>query len=148
MHSRHIRYISRLVFSLYDESHLSLDACSYHFSFLLNVHALGSCPAKAMLPWTNMGVCLEGKDLVLKLADGAGLLEAKALGGLLQATNHRRRTAEQDLDVVRRCRQPFLQEVSSLTRTCQAPGRRLTVIMSAVTYPTPPVQPSGGLSRT
>lgn len=43
---------------------------------------------------------LEGKDLILELADGAGLLESETLGGLLQSTNHRRRATEENLDIV------------------------------------------------
>lgn len=55
-------------------------------------------------------VCsLEGKDLVLQLADGTGLLEAKALGGLLQAADHGGRSAHQDLDIVGGLGQPFLR---------------------------------------
>lgn len=55
-------------------------------------------------------VCsLEGKDLVLELADGTGLLEAKALGGLLQAADHGGRSAHQDLDIVGGLGQPFLR---------------------------------------
>jgi hypothetical protein len=46
--------------------------------------------------------------LVFKLADGTGLLEAKALGGLLQAANHRGRTANENLDVVGGLGEPFL----------------------------------------
>lgn len=51
---------------------------------------------------------LKGKHLVLQLADGPGLLEAEALGGLLQPTHHGRRAAQQDLDVVGRLGEPFL----------------------------------------
>ena len=57
---------------------------------------------------------LEGKHLVLQLADGPGLLEAEALSGLLQATDHGRRAAQQDLDVLGRLGQVFLlQPVSN-----------------------------------
>lgn len=54
-------------------------------------------------------VDLEGKDLVLELADGASLLEAETLGGLLQSTNHRRRAAEENLDIRGRLGEPFLK---------------------------------------
>jgi hypothetical protein len=54
-------------------------------------------------------ICLEGKDLVNKLADRAGLLEAKALSGLLETANHRRRTTEKDLDIVGGLGQVFLK---------------------------------------
>jgi hypothetical protein len=56
---------------------------------------------------------LESKDLILELADGAGLLEAKALGGLLQAANHGWRATEQDLDVGGRSREPFSDHFGS-----------------------------------
>jgi len=52
--------------------------------------------------------CLEGKNLVNELADRAGLLEAKALGGLLKTANHGRRTTEKNLDIVGRLGQVFL----------------------------------------
>lgn len=51
---------------------------------------------------------LECEDLVLELADGLGLLEAKGLGGLLEATDHGWRTAEQNLDIIGRFGEPFL----------------------------------------
>lgn len=51
---------------------------------------------------------LKGKDLVLELADGTGLLVAEALGGLLEAADHRGRTAEENLDVVGGLGEPFL----------------------------------------
>ncbi len=89
---------------------------------------------------------LEGKDLVFEFADGAGLLEAKALGCFLKATDHGGRAAEQDLDIVGGLGQPFLRlkrrkkkkkSVSSLQTTR---GRALrkreterTSIISAVT---------------
>ena len=56
----------------------------------------------------SLQVNLEGKDLILKLADGTSLLEAETLGGLLQTTNHRRRTAEENLDIFGGLREPFL----------------------------------------
>lgn len=66
---------------------------------------------------------LKGKDLIHELADGAGLLEAKALGGLLQAANHGRGTAEENLDVVGRLGKPLLGDVSfsfmSRAGTCE-----------------------------
>lgn len=54
---------------------------------------------------------LEGKHLVLKLADRAGLLEAQTLGGLLQSTNHGRGATDKDLDIICRCRQESLRKV-------------------------------------
>lgn len=51
---------------------------------------------------------LESKDLVLELADGTGLFEAEALGGLFETANHGRRTAEQDLDVIGGLGEEFL----------------------------------------
>ena len=42
---------------------------------------------------------LEAEDLVLELADRPGLGEAERLGGLLHGTDHRRGTANEDLDV-------------------------------------------------
>lgn len=51
---------------------------------------------------------LEGKDLVLELADRARLVVAEGLGGLLEATDHRGRAADEDLDVVRRLGEPLL----------------------------------------
>lgn len=53
-------------------------------------------------------LCLESKDLVLELAHRTSLLEAQGLGSLLEAADHGRRTAEQNLDIVRRLGQPFL----------------------------------------
>ncbi len=61
--------------------------------------------ARSRLKWRP----LEGKDLVFKLADRSRLLVAEALGGLLETANHRRRPADQDLDVVGGLGQPFLQ---------------------------------------
>ena len=52
---------------------------------------------------------LEGKHLVLQLADGPGLLEPEGLGGLLETAHHGRRAAQQDLDVGRRLGEPFLR---------------------------------------
>ena len=54
-------------------------------------------------------VCLEGKDLVLQLADRTGLVVAERFGGLLETTNHGGRATDQDLDVVRGLWQPLLQ---------------------------------------
>lgn len=51
---------------------------------------------------------LERENLVLELADGTGLLVSEALGGLLQATDHGGRTAEENLDIVGRLGKPFL----------------------------------------
>lgn len=51
---------------------------------------------------------LEGKDLVLQLADGASLLVAHALRGLLEAADHGRRTAQEDLDIVGGLGEPVL----------------------------------------
>lgn len=60
---------------------------------------------------------LESKDLVFELADRTSLVEAQALCGLLQAADHGRRTAEQDLDVVGWGGEPFLgQSVAQFTR--------------------------------
>ena len=64
-------------------------------------------PLEDTLPYM---IFLEGKDLVLELADGASLLVAEALCGLLKAANHGRRTTEEDLDIVGRGRKPFLLE--------------------------------------
>jgi hypothetical protein len=43
---------------------------------------------------------LKSEDLVVELADGAGFLVSKRLGGLLHGRDHRRRSAEENLDVV------------------------------------------------
>lgn len=51
---------------------------------------------------------LEAEDLVLKLADRAGLGVTERLGSLLHRADHRRRTAEQNLDVAGRGRETFL----------------------------------------
>jgi len=56
---------------------------------------------------------LESKDLILELADRARLLVAQALGRLLQAADHGRRTAEQDLDIVGRLGKVFLENESA-----------------------------------
>lgn len=51
---------------------------------------------------------LEAEDLVLELADGPGLGEAKRLGGLLHGSDHRRRAADEDLDISCRSGEKFL----------------------------------------
>lgn len=51
---------------------------------------------------------LESKDLVMELADGAGFLVSESLGGLLHGGDHRRRSTEQDLDVISGSREMFL----------------------------------------
>lgn len=43
---------------------------------------------------------LEAEDLVLELADGAGLVEAQGLGGLLHGADHGGWAADEDLDVL------------------------------------------------
>lgn len=92
--------------------------------------------------------CLEAEDLVLELADRTGLGVAEGLGSLLHGTDHGRRTAEEDLDVIGGGREALLQgkEISILWTQYQ--GEKRTLIISAVTKPTPPFQPSGGLFRT
>lgn len=66
------------------------------------------------VPWSlSSWVDLEGEDLVLELADGASLLEAETLGGLLQSTNHRRRAAEENLDIRGGLGEPFLKQFIS-----------------------------------
>lgn len=42
---------------------------------------------------------LEAEDLVLQLADGAGLGVAQGLGGLLHGADHGWGTADKDLDI-------------------------------------------------
>lgn len=51
---------------------------------------------------------LEAEDLVLELADRAGLGVTERLGSLLHRADHGRRTAEQNLDVAGRGRETFL----------------------------------------
>ena len=51
----------------------------------------------------------EAEDLVLELADGPGLGEAKRLSGLLHGTDHRRRATDEDLDVGGRGRETLLE---------------------------------------
>lgn len=70
-----------------------------------------SIDANLYLQYVASDAALESKDLVLKLADGASLLEPKGLGSLLEAADHGGRTADEDLDVVRRLREPFLAGV-------------------------------------
>lgn len=77
-------------------------------------------------------LCLESKDLVNKLADGAGFLEAKALSGLLETANHRRRATEKNLDIVGRLGEVFLNQ-GQLVEIPKPRARVLTSIMSAVT---------------
>lgn len=91
---------------------------------------------------------LEAEDLVLKLADGAGLGVAKGLGGLLHGADHGRRTAKENLDVAGGGREALLIGKISYHDNNTAAFRLHTLIMSGVTKPTPPVQPSGGLFRT
>lgn len=76
---------------------------------------------------------LESKDLVLKLAHGASLLISKGLGGLLEAADHGWRAADENLDVVRRLREPFLGGVLVSRRNLMDLTKTLTVIMSALT---------------
>lgn len=52
---------------------------------------------------------LEAEDLVIELADGAGLGVAERLGSLLHGADHGRRTAEEDLDIRSGSRETFLQ---------------------------------------
>lgn len=62
-----------------------------------------------------LGIHLEAEDLVLELADGAGLGVAEGLGGLLHGADHGGRTAEEDLDVAGGGREALLiAEVSHL----------------------------------
>lgn len=51
---------------------------------------------------------LEAEDLVLQLADRAGLGVAERLGGLLHSADHGRGTAQQNLDIRGGGRQTFL----------------------------------------
>lgn len=55
-----------------------------------------------------MSFRLEAEDLVLELADGAGLGVAERLGSLLHGADHRRRTAEKNLDIRSGSRKTFL----------------------------------------
>jgi len=66
---------------------------------------------------------LESKHLVLELADRASLLEAEALGGLLETAHHGRGTAEQDLDIVGRLGKPFLQMLVSNSPLLMSVGK-------------------------
>lgn len=51
---------------------------------------------------------LEAEDLVLELADRPGLGVAERLSGLLHGADHRRRAADEDLDIGSRSRETFL----------------------------------------
>lgn len=69
-------------------------------------------------PRQEISFRLEGKDLVLELADGAGLFEAEALGGLFEAADHGGRAAEENLDVVGGLGEEFLQsKLARLSRS-------------------------------
>lgn len=102
----------------------------------------------------NILFCLESENLVLELANVTSLGEAETLSSLLQAVNHRRGTTEEDLDIAGGLGEVLLVHVLvstgvlNATRTAQRLKEKRTVIISAVTKPTPPVQPSGGLSST
>lgn len=54
--------------------------------------------------------CLEAEDLVLELADGAGLGVAERLGGLLHGADHGRGTTQHDLDIAGGGGETFLEK--------------------------------------
>ena len=68
-----------------------------------------------LLSFQQYVLSLERKDLVLKLADWAGLVVAEGLSCLLEAADHRGRTADEDLDVVGGLGEPFLENIVSHT---------------------------------
>jgi hypothetical protein len=59
---------------------------------------------------------LEGKYLILELADGSGLGVAQEFGGLLHRADHGRGTAEQDPNIASWGGQPFLKRRTALNR--------------------------------
>lgn len=75
---------------------------------------------------------LESEDLVLELADRAGLLEAEGQGGLLECADHGGRAAKKELDIRGRLGEPLLHAVSRSLTSWSSVGE-LTVIMSEVT---------------
>jgi hypothetical protein len=78
---------------------------------------------------------LESEDLVLELANRTRLVVAERFGGLLEATNHRGRAADEDLDIVGRLGQPLLcscQKTFSKEKIVER-RKKLTVIISDVT---------------
>jgi hypothetical protein len=77
--------------------------------------------------------CLEGKNLVNELADRTGLLEAKALSGLLETANHGRRTTEKNLDIVGGLGQVFVDHVGS--DIANATGPTLRRLVKNVVHP-------------
>jgi hypothetical protein len=70
---------------------------------------------------------LEAEDLVLELADRTSLGEAEALGCLLHRRNHRRGTADEDLDVARGRRQLLLDHISGDEADAAGPVLRRVV---------------------
>lgn len=71
----------------------------------------------------NLSFRLEAEDLVLELADRAGLGVAERLGSLLHGANHGRRTAKKDLDIRSGSRETFLQ-VSFVSHCSRLVGTR------------------------
>lgn len=59
---------------------------------------------------------LETEDLIVKLADRSRLFVAQGFGGLLDGLDHGWRTTDEDLDILCRCWQVSLCEVSTLSR--------------------------------
>jgi hypothetical protein len=80
-----------------------------------------------MLSIMSDSICLESKNLVNKLADGAGFLEAKALSSLLETANHGRRSTEKDLDIVSGLGQVFVDHVGSNIANAASPALRRLV---------------------
>ncbi|KAH4068676.1 hypothetical protein HBI81_028140 [Parastagonospora nodorum] len=76
---------------------------------------------------------LEAEDLVLELADWLSLCVAQALSRLLHRSNHRRRTANQNLDVAGRRRQLLLDHIRS--DESNAAGPALWRVVEHVVYP-------------
>lgn len=103
--------------------------------------------------------CSEAKDLIGELADGACLVVAEGLAGLLHRRDHGRRTADEDLDVgggggelvlLGQTRERRAGQRSARRRMVVAGAvtKRRTFIISCVTKPTPPSHLSGGLLST
>lgn len=62
---------------------------------------------------------LEREDLVVKLADWSRLLVAESLSSLLQPADHRRWSADENLDIGSGLGEPFLSYVSHSSPTVQ-----------------------------
>lgn len=94
-----------------------------------------------------MSSFLKAEDLVVQLRHWLSRLVSKSTGSFFHGADHGRRAANEYFDVCGGGGAFILIRYVSLTLVNVRRGGQ-TLIMSAVTNPTPPVQFSGGLLRT